>query len=243
MYKLFAFVGSPRLKQSCTLIYTQKLFDCIKGKLDDDVTYSIYTLNDVKIEQCKGCLSCFGKTEHCINRSDDMMKLEQEMINSDLILFGSPVYMHNISGGMKTFIDRISYWSHILKLIGKLGVTLSTATSNGNLFVNSYLQKIMIYMGMSVAANMSFTYYSNCDSNETKNQFRQDIDTICSQLTNVGCRNITDQHEQIYQFFKKTYSELEHVNPQHYEYRYWKENGYFNYNNFKDLYISKYRGD
>lgn len=40
---------------------------------------------------------------------------------------GSPVYMHNVSSGMKNFLDRIAYWSHIFALRGKNAMVIASA--------------------------------------------------------------------------------------------------------------------
>lgn len=56
---------------------------------------------------------------------------------------------------MKNFIDRIAYGLHIMRFTGKYGVTVSLSDSNGNSFVDGYLSKILMYMGVKVIQNIS----------------------------------------------------------------------------------------
>lgn len=41
--------------------------------------------------------------------------LEKKILEADLIVLLSPVYLNNVSGAMKTFLDRIGSWVHTLR--------------------------------------------------------------------------------------------------------------------------------
>ncbi len=62
-------------------------------------------LREKRIQFCDGCLSC-DETEKCKLR-DDMQIIYPQLEESDLIIFGSPVYFNNVTGMMKNFIDRL----------------------------------------------------------------------------------------------------------------------------------------
>lgn len=61
-------------------------------------------LLDKKIEFCKGCLVCQKKMPCVIH--DDVQKIIDEMKKSDVIVFATPIYFYEMSGQMKTLIDR-----------------------------------------------------------------------------------------------------------------------------------------
>lgn len=61
-----------------------------------------------------GCSNCFSKTSCVLDKDDDMSMLKEKMINADLIILGSPVYAHHITGDLMIFIDWISYWLILL---------------------------------------------------------------------------------------------------------------------------------
>lgn len=66
-------------------------------------TETIY-LNDKTINFCKGCLAC-QKTKKCIIK-DDVSEILEKMKISDIIVFATPIYYYEMSGQMKTLIDR-----------------------------------------------------------------------------------------------------------------------------------------
>lgn len=62
------------------------------------------TLKDKNIAFCKGCLAC-QKTKKCVI-NDDAIEIADKMCNSDVIVFATPIYYYEMSGQMKTLLDR-----------------------------------------------------------------------------------------------------------------------------------------
>ena len=62
-------------------------------------------LSECNIEYCVGCNRCLFKPE-CSIKDDDMAMLTEKMLEADAIILGSPDYFSNVSGRMKTFMDR-----------------------------------------------------------------------------------------------------------------------------------------
>lgn len=61
-------------------------------------------LREKDIRFCKGCLAC-QKTHRCVIR-DDANAIVQKMQQADVIAFATPVYYYEMSGQMKTMLDR-----------------------------------------------------------------------------------------------------------------------------------------
>ena len=59
---------------------------------------------DKTITFCRGCLVC-QKTERCVIH-DDADAIAQKMRTVDVIAFATPVYYYEMSGQMKTMLDR-----------------------------------------------------------------------------------------------------------------------------------------
>ena len=53
---------------------------------------------------CKGCLSCI-QTGKCVI-SDDAVEIAERMRNAEVIAFATPIYYYEMSGQMKTLLDR-----------------------------------------------------------------------------------------------------------------------------------------
>ena len=53
---------------------------------------------------CRGCLAC-QKTERCVIQ-DDVNAIVQKMLSADVLVFATPIYFYEMSGQMKTLLDR-----------------------------------------------------------------------------------------------------------------------------------------
>lgn len=62
-------------------------------------------LRNKKINYCIGCNTCQRNDGKCVFK-DDMGKILDKMIESDIIVLASPVYFYSITGQIKTLIDR-----------------------------------------------------------------------------------------------------------------------------------------
>lgn len=62
------------------------------------------SLRDKAIAYCKGCFAC-QKTGRCVIH-DDADWIAQKMLKAEVIVFATPVYYYEMSGQMKTMLDR-----------------------------------------------------------------------------------------------------------------------------------------
>lgn len=62
------------------------------------------SLRDKSIGFCKGCLAC-QKTGNCIIE-DDASLIAHKMLTADVIAFATPIYYYEMSGQLKTMLDR-----------------------------------------------------------------------------------------------------------------------------------------
>ena len=68
-------------------------------------TVSFYS-SCMDIKPCSGCLGCKQDNLKCIV-NDDMQKIYKEIEDSDTIILGTPIYMGQMAGQAKIFIDRL----------------------------------------------------------------------------------------------------------------------------------------
>lgn len=75
-----------------------------RGAADAGNTVETITLRDNTINFCRGCLAC-QKTQKCVI-SDDARAIVAKMHDADVIAFASPIYYYEMSGQLKTLLDR-----------------------------------------------------------------------------------------------------------------------------------------
>ncbi|MCI8495402.1 MAG: flavodoxin family protein [Lachnospiraceae bacterium] len=61
-------------------------------------------LRDKTIGFCKGCLACLKKGNCVI--PDDAVEIAEKMHDAEVIAFATPIYYYEMSGQMKTMLDR-----------------------------------------------------------------------------------------------------------------------------------------
>lgn len=150
MIKIFSFVASCAGKNSKTLRFSNELVEAFRKKAEaegETVEYEVMTGADVKIDYCRSCTSCFIKGFCPLDKNDDMMLLKKKILECDIFLFGSPVYLWEMSGIAKSFIDRISYWAHRFELMGKPCVIFSTTDTSHGREVAANLTQLMRFTG------------------------------------------------------------------------------------------------
>ena len=75
-----------------------------RGAKDAGCDVEFLSLKDKNIQFCKGCLACQKLGKCVIN--DDAIEITEKIKNADVIVWATPVYYYEMSGQMKTLIDR-----------------------------------------------------------------------------------------------------------------------------------------
>jgi multimeric flavodoxin WrbA len=142
MKQVVAVNGSPR-KTS-----THKLLIEIADLLEDQqVQVTILNLRDHQIDDCTGCELCIRKTSQCYQK-DDSQEILSKLVAADGAILASPVYVMNITGRLKSLIDKTASWIHRPPMVGKPMLSVATTAGAGLKEVQSYLEKVAIQWGM-----------------------------------------------------------------------------------------------
>jgi multimeric flavodoxin WrbA len=101
MKKIVVFAGSPRENGT-----TARLIDeAVKGARSVGAEVKIYDLNADGIKGCQGCFYCKSH-EGCATK-DYLQPMYEDIKQSDAIVFSSPIYFYDVTGQVKTWIDRL----------------------------------------------------------------------------------------------------------------------------------------
>jgi len=148
--KILAIHGSPRTIRSST----RKLAGFVlEGAADAGAETEMIDLADYRIIPCTACEAC-AINGICVN-DDDVPSLVARMKEADGIVFGSPVYIDNVSGQMKVFFDRLADAIHYQQLAGKFGCAVATTEESGGDEVVAYLNHVLNYLGVVSVGGIS----------------------------------------------------------------------------------------
>lgn len=153
MIRVLSFVGSGAGAASHTKELSDRLvaaFERLAQERGEQVSYECLTGADLRVSFCRSCNSCFRTGVCPLDATDDVGSLKDKILAADVVLFGSPVYLWEMSGVAKAVLDRISFWSHRLELAGKSGMVLVTASNNHGPELEGHLRELLQFMGLAM---------------------------------------------------------------------------------------------
>ena len=95
---------STSLRRNSNSDYIAREFE--RGAKDAGNEVEFISLIGKKIDFCIGCLSC-QLTQECVIK-DDANEIAEKVKNADVVVYATPVYYYEMSGQMKTLIDRMN---------------------------------------------------------------------------------------------------------------------------------------
>ena len=80
--------------------------ECEKGAMEAGHEVEYISLKGKEIKYCIGCLSCQNKGV-CVLK-DDVAEIMDKVKNAEIVVFATPIYYYEMSGQMKTLLDRLN---------------------------------------------------------------------------------------------------------------------------------------
>ena len=165
--KVIAINGSPR-KKGNTSILIQTVFEELNAQGIE--TEEI----NVGLKSFRGCLACMKCAEnldgHCVIKNDNLNEIIDKMREADGIILGSPVYCADISGQMKSFIDRVSLVSAVNGNImtRKVGAGITAVRRAGALTAFHSLNSFFTILEMVVVGSSYWNMGFGLEEGEVK---------------------------------------------------------------------------
>ena len=144
--KIVILNGSPRRKGNTSALV--KAFT--EGAKSAGHTVTEFFLDSMNIHGCKGCFGVHSSKEcPCVQR-DDMNKIYPVVRECDVIVLASPLYYWNMSGQIRTAIDRLFALEegdgNLLRGHGRASALLMAAEGHGFEDVLTYYNHLMEHL-------------------------------------------------------------------------------------------------
>jgi multimeric flavodoxin WrbA len=104
MIKVVAISGSPRMEKGNTTLILNPFLD---GMREAGADVELYYTKKLKIRPCQGEWHCVLKTLGECFQKDDMQMLHPKLMEADIWVFATPLYVSGMTGPLKNLIDRI----------------------------------------------------------------------------------------------------------------------------------------
>lgn len=235
---ILVILGSPRKGDSYSIC---KEMEGELKKYDATIQFEYVSLSKSNIVECKGCSVCFHKGEQlCPCKEDDIPSIKEKMKKADAIILSSPVYAYQVTGQMKTFIDRLSYFFHRQELCGKPVIIVVTTEGGGSKQVYQYLKMMVSGWAMDLIGNIQIISPMYFENRKPKGAFDynekifQKGQKKISMLSKKLYEKMSQQDEKIPSYYdifmfhclrSKTY--ISHVDRMYWKEKGWMEAPYF----------------
>lgn len=137
--------GSPR--QGNTLALLEQIARALEPH---GVRVTIVNMGRYHIKDCAGCEHCIRKGGWCV-QEDGAREILEQLLDADGFILASPVFFMQLTGRLKSLIDKTASWFHRPPLVGKPALVVSTTAGAGHTDTMKYLEDVaMLWGGMPV---------------------------------------------------------------------------------------------
>ena len=122
--KLIAVNGSPRKNRNTAVL----LQNAMRGAEENGAETELIHLYDLNFKGCISCFACKRKGNQCNGVcavKDGLREVLEKIMNCDALLLGSPIYFSNVTGEMRSFLERL-FFPNLSYDEGKLSVCPSS---------------------------------------------------------------------------------------------------------------------
>ena len=137
------------------------------------------------IQSCRGCRICFDRGEESCPLKDDLLLIRDKIAEADGIIMASPVYVEDINGIMKNWIDRMAFNCHRPAFAGKVAVLLTTSGVGSSNHALNTMNKALGTWGFHIAGKGKFRTGALMKSDEMKTLYHKKIKSLSGSLLNA----------------------------------------------------------
>jgi len=185
---------------------------------------------------CVGCYNCILKGHEKCPHATSVEPIHQAMMEADLIILTSPVYVFDVSGQMKSFLDHFGFqWlSHRpdASMFNKIGLSVVTAAGAGLNATTKTLQTNLTWWGMKRTYSLSHAVMA-ASFQETTDKTKAKLDKKASKLAKTLSKTLLKKDQMnasiktrllfnLMKLGKKGHPEWNQL-----DYDFWKQSGYF----------------
>lgn len=217
---------------------TQRVLDLIKEEYlliarqkNTYVEFEEIYLAHTDIKVCQGCRKCFDKGEKSCPLKDDLLTIYNKIHRADGVVVASPVYVEDINGVLKNWIDRMAFNCHRPAFSGKPVILVTTSGSFSSNHSLKTMSSAFTAWGAVVIDKAKFITGALTSKEDIKRQKLSVIKRLALSLfsavnTMEGTKKVNPSMFSLISFRVQQKHWQNAKNTQSYDYIYWKEKGW-----------------
>lgn len=168
--KIISFNGSPRKNENTASLLKKALEGAASNGAETELV-NLYDLN------FKGCVSCFacklkgGKSYGKCAKKDELEPLLKKVEEADAIILGSPIYFGNVSGEMRSLMERLLF-PYLVYSNAESRTLFSRSIKVGFIYTMNVSEEIL----KAIKYHELFANYERT----FKRIFKGEVETLCS---------------------------------------------------------------
>lgn len=199
-----------------------------RQRITIDISHVI--LSQLEIKSCRGCRNCFDRGD-CPFK-DAVVETEALITDCDALVLASPVYMEDVNGIMKTWIDRMAYHAHRPTFYNKYAIAISTSGAGSSNHTLNTMKNALIAWGFYILCTHKFKMGAYMEDKLIEERYISKLSDIATSLINSVQNNVAQKPKlfslisfKIQQKYYRTSNRAGALDR-----AYWKEKGWLNSN-------------
>ena len=184
MMKVLALVSSFRKNGN-----TSNIVKLVGQGLQDEASrqgirleFETIYLGHMNIQICRGCRVCFDRGEQFCPLKDDIKLITAKMEAADGFIIASPVYVGDVNGVMKNWIDRLAYICHRPEFADKAAYIVATTGGSPTGHTIKSMQGALLSWGAYLVGQMGFKMGAKMEKALVEDQFKKQAENIALKL-------------------------------------------------------------
>lgn len=220
--KVTAILGSPRKKGDCF-----QVIEMIERSFNrmEEIQIEYINLKDIGLEFCKSCQLCYSKGgQYCPHKEVTTM-LFNKMLESDVVIFASPVYEQHVTALMKNFYDHFSFLFHRPCFFDKKAILVSSTGGSGLKETLNYLKMCAVGWGFQISGLVGVCGATLKTDHTYKEDVQKKIDHLVDNIKKS--KEVSPSFYQLAMFQAMRFKALGASGIKDITYKYWNERGWF----------------
>lgn len=147
-----------------------------------ELRFETIDLCDANIPLCRGCRLCFDKGEEYCPHRQKVHETAQKILEADAVILSSPVYVEDVSGTMKNWIDHMAYNCHRPAFTGKTACLVTTSGTGASSHSTKTMDRAANTWGMKVVSRANYKCGALMEGKEITSRHGRKLEKVAARL-------------------------------------------------------------
>jgi len=191
-----------------------------------DAAIATIRLAEKDLKTCRGCRLCFDEGEESCPLKDDLLAIRRRIAEAEVLVLGSPVYVEDVNGVMKNWIDRMAFTCHRPAFFGKSAYVLSTSGGGASRHALATMDRALRTWGFAIVGGSTFVAGAKIEPSEFDAKYGARMAAVAGKLRAALEAREGPSFLALMTFAIQKMYYLKENATESYDFRYWKGKGW-----------------